>query len=122
MIKEERINKRSITRRINFNVERLSCSNKTMKDIFNISFSHPEFTLFNVVKDSQVKDITYGEIKSQSKKFANYFAKVIGGKSRYRYFRNVSNKTSIVLFFCGEILEIVFTFKKFRSLHHFFNI
>ena len=83
MIKEERINKRSITRRINFNVERLSCSNKTMKDIFNISFSHPEFTLFNVVKNSQVKDITYGEIKSQSKKFANYFAKVIGGKSRY---------------------------------------
>ena len=83
MIKDERLNKRSTLKRIAFNGERLSLSDKTMRDIFKISFSHPEFTLFNVCKNGQVFDITYGEVKSQTEKFANYFAKVIGGKAKY---------------------------------------
>ena len=83
MIKEERLNKRSTLKRIRFNGERLSLSEKTMRDIFKISFLHPEFTLFNVCKNGQVFDITYGEVKSQTIKFANYFAKVIGGKAKY---------------------------------------
>ena len=83
MIKEERLNKRSTLKRIRFNGERLSLSEKTMRDIFKISFLHPEFTLFNVCKNGQVLDITYGEVQTQTERFANYFAKVIKNKAKY---------------------------------------
>ena len=83
MIKEERLSKAKVNKRVKFNGERLSCSSKTMRDIFNISFLHPEFTLFNVVKNGQVTEITYGEIKKQVECFASYFAKVIGDKAKY---------------------------------------
>ena len=65
MIKEERLNKRKVAKRVAFNHERLSCSRKTMHDIFRITFFHPEFTFFNVVKNGEVKNITYGEVKKQ---------------------------------------------------------
>ena len=83
MIKEERLNKRKVAKRVAFNHERLSCSRKTMHDIFRITFFHPEFTFFNVVKNGEVKNITYGEVKKQIEYFANYFQKTIGDKSKY---------------------------------------
>ena len=83
MIKEERLTKRSTLKRVNENHELLASSNKTMRDIFEISFKSPNFTLFNVVKNGQVLDITYGEVKTQVERFANYFAKVIGDKAKY---------------------------------------
>ncbi len=83
MIKEERLNKGKIAKRLAFNSERLSCSKKTMRDIFEISFYHPDFTLFNIVKDGQVTEISYGEIKKQIQIFANHFQKVIGDNSKY---------------------------------------
>ena len=83
MIKEERLNKGRIAKRLAFNVERLSCSSKKMRDIFEISFYHPEFTLFNVVKDGQIKEITYGEVKKQVERFANHFQKTIGENAKY---------------------------------------
>ena len=83
MIKEERLNKRKIAKRLAFNCERLSCSRKTLRDIFEISFYHKDFTLFNVCKAGEIKDITYGEIKNQVEKFANHFDKTIGGKTKY---------------------------------------
>ena len=83
MIKEERLNKGKIAKRLAFNSERLSCSKKTMRDIFEISFYHPDFTLFNLVKDGLVTEISYGEIKKQTQIFANHFQKVIGDNSKY---------------------------------------
>ena len=83
MIKEERLNTAKIKKRITFNGERLSCSNKELKDIYNITFLHPEYTFFNVCKNGEVKDITYGEIKKQAGKFANFFEKTIGNESKY---------------------------------------
>ena len=83
MIKEERLNKRKMAKRLAFNCERLSCSRKTLRDIFEISFYHKDFTLFNVCKAGEVKDITYCEIKNQVEKFANHFDKTIGGKTKY---------------------------------------
>ena len=83
MIKEERLNKRKIAKRVAFNGERLSCSKKTMRDIFEISFYHPDFTLFNIVKDGKITEITYGEVKKQTERFANHFQKTIGDKTKY---------------------------------------
>ena len=83
MIKEERLNKRKVAKRVAFNHERLSCSRKTMHDIFRITFFHPEFTFFNVVKNGVVKNITYGEVKKQIECFANHFQKTISDKSKY---------------------------------------
>ena len=83
MIKEERLNKGKVSKRLSFNSERLTCSSKTMRDIFEISFYHPEFTLFNVCKNGEVKEITYGEIKKQAQRFANHFQKTIGEETDY---------------------------------------
>ena len=83
MIKEERLNKRKIAKRVAFNGERLSYSKKTMRDIFEISFYHPDFTFFNVVKDGKITEITYGEVKKQTERFANHFQKTIGDKTKY---------------------------------------
>ena len=83
MIKEERLNKGKIAKRLAFNSERLTCSQKTMRDIFEISFYHPEFTLFNVVQDGKVKEISYGEVRKQVERFANHFQKIIGDNSKY---------------------------------------
>ena len=83
MIKEERLNNRKIAKRLAFNCERLLCSKKTMRDIFEISFYHKDFTLFNVCKSGVVKDITYGEVRNQVERFANHFQKTIGEDSKY---------------------------------------
>ena len=83
MIKEEKLNKAKAKKRISENVSKLSSSKKTMEDIFNISFSHENFTIFNLVKDGKVKDITYGEVKKSIERFANYFSKEIDRKNQY---------------------------------------
>ena len=76
MIKEERLNKAKAKKRISENVLKLNNSNKTMEDIFNISFAHESFTIFNLVRDGVVKDVTYGEVKAQVERFANHFSKL----------------------------------------------
>ena len=83
MIKEERLNKRKVAKRVAFNHERLSCSQKTMQDIFRTTFFHPEFTFFNICKNGEVTNITYGEVKKQIECFAKYFQNTIGDKSKY---------------------------------------
>jgi len=74
MIKEEKLNRPKAFKRIRENVEKLSSSNRTIKDIFNISFAYEQFTLFNQVKDGSVINITYGEAKKHIEEFANYFS------------------------------------------------
>ena len=83
MIKEERLNTRKVAKRVAFNHERLSCSRKSMQDIYRITFLHPEFTFFNIVKNDEVKEITYGDVKKQIELFANHFQKTIADKSKY---------------------------------------
>ena len=83
MIKEERLNKSKVIKRISFNCERLSCSPKTMQDIYRTTFMHPEFTFFNICKGGEVKEITYGEVKKQIDVFAYYFQKNIGDKCKF---------------------------------------
>ena len=83
MIKEERLNNRKIAKRLAFNCERLLCSKKTMRDIFEISFYHKDFTFFNFCKSGVVKDITYGEVRNQVERFANHFQKTIGEDCKY---------------------------------------
>ena len=83
MIKEEKLNRAKAKKRINENVTKLLASNKTLEDIFNISFSHEEFTIFNLVKDGSVKDITYGEVKGYVQRFANHFSKEIPQETKY---------------------------------------
>ena len=83
MIKEEKLNRAKAKKRINENVTKLLASNKTIEDIFNISFSHEVFTIFNLVKDGSVKDITYGEVKRDVQRFANHFSKEIPQETKY---------------------------------------
>ena len=83
MIKEERLNKAKAKKRIKENVLKLNSSKKTMEDIFNISFSHENFTIFNLVRDGKVKDITYGEAKKEIYRFANHFSNEIDKKNTY---------------------------------------
>jgi len=83
MIKEERLNRRKAHFRIKENLDLLSLSKKTMKDIFDISFSKESFTLFNQVNNSVVSDITFGEAKRHIERFANYFSKQIDQKNKY---------------------------------------
>ena len=83
MIKEERLNRSKVIRRISFNCERLSCSPKTMQDIYRTTFMHPEFTFFNICKGGEIKEITYGEVKKQIDVFAYHFQKNIGDKCKF---------------------------------------
>ena len=83
MIKEERLNKKKLAKRVAFNHERLSCSRKTMQDIFRTTFYHPDFTFFNVCKNGEVTNITYGEVKKQIECFANHFQNTIGDNAKY---------------------------------------
>ena len=83
MIKEERLNKKKVAKRVAFNHERLSCSRKTMQDIFRTTFYHPDFTFFNVCKNGEVTNITYGEVKKQIERFANHFQNTIGDNAKY---------------------------------------
>ena len=83
MIKEEKLNKAKARKRISENVNKLLASNKTMEDIFNISFSHENFTIFNLVKDGSVKDVTYGEVKRHVQRFSNHFYKKIARDKKY---------------------------------------
>lgn len=83
MIKEERLNRSKAYKRIKKNVDILSSSNRTMEDIFNISFSYEKFTLFNQVKDGSLINITYGEAKEHIEQFANYFSSQIKKGTKY---------------------------------------
>ena len=83
MLKSENLNRHKAHLRIKENVEKLTNSKKTLEDIFNITFSHEDFTLFNIVKDGKVNEITYGEAKRNIQKFAGYFAKNIKKDQKY---------------------------------------
>lgn len=98
MIKEEKINRAKAKKRIHENILKLEASNKTLEDIFNIAFSHENFTIFNLVKDGKVKDVTYGEVKNKIERFANYFS------------INIENKYTYVGLLLDNCLEWVYSY------------
>ena len=73
MIKEEKINRRKALSRVFGNLKLLEESNMTIKDIFYISFSRDNFTMFNVLHGGGYKNYTYGNVKKNIHKCANYF-------------------------------------------------
>ena len=83
MLKSENLNRHKAHLRIKENVNKLTNSKKTLEDIFNITFSHEDFTLFDIVKDGKVNEITYGAAKKNIQKYAGYFAKNIKKDRKY---------------------------------------
>lgn len=83
MLKAENLNRRKAHIRISENVKKLNNSKRTLEDIFNITFSHENFTLFNIVKNGKVNDITYGEAKRNILRYATHFSKNIANSDKY---------------------------------------
>lgn len=83
MIKEEKINRARVYRRVKENLEKLTASGKTIESIFNITFSHPNFTLFNVMQNAGVKEVSYGDAKTLVAKLGTLLQKQIGPSHHY---------------------------------------
>ena len=83
MIKEERINRKKAILRVKNNLSRLDNSNKTIKDIFDISFSRGNFTIFNVLNSYSFDEISYDEAREKIKSFAAYFQDKIPEDTKY---------------------------------------
>lgn len=83
MIKEEKINYSIAKKRVKANLDILLSKDHSLKNIFEITFSRPTYTLFNLVKYNTLTEITYGEGKAKVLEFANYFDSVILSDEKY---------------------------------------
>ena len=83
MIKEERITYNIAKKRVMTNLDNLLSRSHSIKNIFEISFSRPSYTLFNIVKYNSLKEISYGEAKNKVFEFANYFNEIIKYDEKY---------------------------------------
>lgn len=83
MIKDEKLSIKKAHKRVNENLKALLQTKHTIKDIFEISFSHKNFTLFNLVKWNTLTEITYGEAYKKVKAFSAEFSKSISKDEKY---------------------------------------
>lgn len=83
MIKDEKINRRKALLRVDGNIKALKAKEQTLSSIYEIIFSRPNFTYLEVLNSYTYSSITYGEVDTMNKKFANYFKKHIGGNTKY---------------------------------------
>lgn len=83
MIEAEKISFKKAKKRVKENLTILLNGEHSLKSIFEISFSRESFTLFNIVKNNSLKEITYGEAKDKIKRFAAYFKSNIDKNERY---------------------------------------
>ena len=83
MIAEEKLSYKKATIRVSENLEKLLKSAHTIKDIFDITFSRKNFTLFNLVKQNSLTEVTYGEAEKKIRSFAGYFQKTISKDEHY---------------------------------------
>lgn len=83
MIAAEKINYRIAKVRVQENLANLLKTGHTIKDIFEVSFSKKNFTLFNLVKHNNLTEVTYGEAEKKIRSFAGYFQKKISKDEHY---------------------------------------
>lgn len=83
MKKCEKLSTRKARIRVKDNLELLLKSKQTIKDIFEISFSRKNFTLFNLVKYNSLTEITYKDAYDKVCSFASYFDKNIDKNEKY---------------------------------------
>ncbi|MCQ2795723.1 MAG: AMP-binding protein [Bacilli bacterium] len=83
MIKEEKISHRIAKNRVKENLNKLQNSTPTIESIFQIVFSHPNYTFLQVVNNAGVEDISYHDAFCQIEKFGSYFQSIIASNSRY---------------------------------------
>ncbi|MCQ2794855.1 MAG: AMP-binding protein [Bacilli bacterium] len=83
MIQEEKITRKIAKKRVEENLHKLKNAPQTMESIFNITFSHPNYTFLQVVNNAGVKDIAYQEAQTQIERLGSYFQATIGKNSRY---------------------------------------
>lgn len=83
MVVEQKLNRIKALNRVSKNINILMKTKRTIKDIFEISFSRENFILFNITKWNTLTEISYGEAKKRIKDFANHFAKTISKNEKY---------------------------------------
>ena len=80
---KEKITRASALRRVRNNVNELRGSNRTIEDIFNISFKKEEYSYLFQMTVGDYKVITYGMAKRYISSFANYFNENISHDQKY---------------------------------------
>ena len=80
---KEKITRASALRRVRANVKELRESNRTIEDIFNISFKQEDYTYLFQMTVGDYKTITYGMAKKYINSFANYFNENISHEEKY---------------------------------------
>lgn len=83
MIQEEKISHRIAKIRVKENLHKLMTSSQTIESIFQITFSHPNYTFLQVANNAGVQDISYYEASCQIEKTGSYFQSIIGSSSHY---------------------------------------
>lgn len=83
MIKEERISRRIAKIRVKQNLNKLKNLPQTIESIFQVTFSHPNYTFLQVVNNAGVQDISYHDALCQIEKLGSYFKSIIGDTSHY---------------------------------------
>lgn len=83
MIKEEKISRRIAKIRVKENLNKLKSSSQTIESIFQITFSHPNYTFLQAVNNAGVQDISYHDALCQIEKLGSYFKSIIGNNSHY---------------------------------------
>ncbi len=83
MVKAEKVNRKKALQRVRGNIALLRNGEHTLKSVYDIIFSHPDFTFLNVINNYGYDEITYEKAKMFNECFACYFKNNIKTKSKY---------------------------------------
>jgi len=83
VIKEEQLTRRKALKRVNRNISLLKSMPETFKSIYEVSFINENFTLFNLVNNAGIKEVTYKEAKDKIIVFSSFFKNAIKTENKY---------------------------------------
>ena len=83
MVKAEKVNHHIAIKRVNDNLTLLKSKPQTLSSVYDVIFSHPNYTFLNVVNNYGYDEVSYEKADKKNRLYANYFSSTIDEKEKY---------------------------------------
>ena len=83
MVKAEKVNHHIAIKRVNDNLALLKSKPQTLSSVYDVIFSHPNYTFLNVVNNYGYDEVSYEKADKKNRLYASYFSSTIDEKEKY---------------------------------------